>query len=442
MLLNRLILGGWLFALASSAVVADEAPTPVDAFKRGITQFQSGNLDDARRSFEAARTGGLTSASLLYNLGVVYYRLADYPAAEQTFHLLLGTRHEPLAAYNLGLVALEQGDTLAAEAWFERTLDGAAPDKLRAMANLQLQQLRPAQEPDGYPLTEPNAYVIAAGGYDSNIAGLPDTSVSSEGGGFAELLATGSLGLTRAGSGELRLDGVVYSRQYPSESEFNTSLIASDLLWIVPHQVGTRGVGLALSQSWFDTERFERRYGFEGFQQWRQCGELLGLSRCGVSLAIAQVAGGENFGAYDGEWYKARLTAQQLWGHWRWRGEYSVELNNRADFSNGEQFVSVSPQRHEFAMSLRYQVSARVTAGWLGAFRYSRYQDAHALIQDDVLTVQRRVDQWFEAGLFAEHQLSDRWLVRAEWDLQDNSSRIDRYDYRRHTFMASLEASF
>ncbi|MBZ2170414.1 tetratricopeptide repeat protein [Marinobacter sp. F4216] len=448
MLVNRLILGSWLFALASSAVLADDSNTPADAFKQGVRNFQSGDLNEARRAFESARTGGLESAPLLYNLGVVYYRLADYSLAEETFRALLDTKHRPLATYNLGLVALKQGDTTAARAWFEQTLNSRSPDQLQAMADLQLQKLGRSGLSDGYTLTPPNAYLIAAGGYDSNIAGLPDTSVASEGGGFAELLGTGSVGLAEIGSGELRLDGVVYSRRYPSEAEFNTSLIASDVLWIVPHGSGTRGGGVTFSQSWFDTDVFERRYGLEGFQQWSNCDQFLGLSRCGVSLAVAQVAGGEGFEAYEGQWYKLRLTAQRALGVWYWRGEYSFELNNRDDFVAGDEFYSVSPRRHELALSLRYPVSSQLTAGWSGGYRYSRYRDPHRLLETDApveeaaVVEQQRVDRWFETGLFAEQRLSDRWLVRAEWAIQDNNSRIARYDYQRHTFMASLEASF
>lgn len=95
-------------------------------FEQGVQLFRQGHLEAARDCLEAARTMGLNSLSLSYNLGVVYYRLGRLPAAEQAFRQLLSSPHEALARYNLGLVALARDDHEQARSEFLAVMAGQA----------------------------------------------------------------------------------------------------------------------------------------------------------------------------------------------------------------------------------------------------------------------------------------------------------------------------
>lgn len=441
MLAFRLILLCCSITLAPSLLAAEAQNPSMEAFRRGIEQFQAGNLEGARAEFEAAQAGGLASLSLIYNLGVVHYRLGHYAAAEQTFLKLRTSSHRALASYNLGLVALAQGDESAARVWFSEVLALSSPEQLRALAEAQIEKLA-AGPADTSRRATGQGYLSFSGGYDSNIAGLPDTSLSSEGGGFGELLAAGSAPVSEYSGGQIRLGGVAYGRRYPGNDDYDTSLLLGELAWSRNLVSVVQGANVSVSQSWFDTDALERRYGIEGFQRWSDCGGLLALTRCTVALAGARVDGGEGFDAYDGEWYRLRLAALHRFEGWLLDAEYQWEVNDRADLRAGEQFVSVSPHHHQLELVARYRVLPELTAGWMGAFRYSRYQDPHTLFEGNVLVTERRVDARVEAGLFVERPLNARWTIRAEWQVEDNDSRIDRYDYRRHTLYGSLEGSF
>ncbi|MBW0148685.1 tetratricopeptide repeat protein [Marinobacter arenosus] len=407
----------------------------------GVEKFQSGDLEGAREAFEAARADGLSSASLSYNLGVVYYRLGQYEAAERTFHELLSTEHQALASYNLGLVALAQGDESAARHWFARVSTPASPEKLRELARVQLGKLG-SPTPESYVSAQRMGYLAASVGYDSNIAGLPETSATSEGGVFGEVLAAGSGTVGDLGDGLVRLGGVAYGRHYPANDEFDTSLLQGELIWSRDLVSSVQGGSLTISQSWYDADALERRYGVEGFQRWTACGGVAALERCSVALAAAHVDGGDGFEGYDGEWYRLRLSAVHRFRGWLLDGDYRLEVNDREDFRAGDQFISVSPRHHTLELTARYRLYPLLAVGGSGAYRYSRYQDPYVLFEGDALVSERRVDNRLEAGLFAERRLTGDWLVRAEWQVQDNDSGIERYDYRRYTLIASLEGTF
>lgn len=441
MLAFRLTLLCWLLLLASSGVAASDHDEPADALRLGVEQFQSGDLEGARESFEAARAGGLNSPSLIHNLGVVYYRLGDYEAAEHTFHQLLETEHRALAGYNLGLVALAKGDESSARQWFQQVAAPDSPEKLRTLARVQLEKLGNGA-PEEYASAQRMGYLAVSAGYDSNIAGLPETSATSEGGIFGEALAAGSTSVGDLGDGGVSLGGVAYGRHYPANDEFDTSLLQGELIWSRDLASSVQGGSLTVSQSWYDADALERRYGVEGFQRWAACGGVAELERCSVALAAATVDGGDGFEGYDGEWYRLRLSAVHRFMGWLLDGDYRLEVNDREDFEAGDQFISVSPRHHTLELTARYRLRPVLTVGGSGAYRHSRYQDPHVLFEGNALVSERRVDNRLEAAVFAESRLSGTWLLRAEWQVQDNDSRIDRYDYRRYTLIGSLEGTF
>ncbi|AOY90271.1 hypothetical protein BKP64_12650 [Marinobacter salinus] len=419
---------------------ATERASPADVVALGVERFQSGDLEEARKVFEAARAGGIETVSLNYNLGVVYYRLGQYSAAEASFRKLLSTDHRILASYNLGLVALATGNRASARDWFLEVSAPASPEKLRRLALIQLETL--SAEPGSRWPAAGIGYLALSAGYDSNIAGLPESVTSSQGGAFVDALAAGSIDLSVLEGGRLALEGAAYARQYPSKNSYNTELMEGKLAWSRNLDASSIGGALTLSQSWFDSDEFERRFGIEGGRRWQTCPGQFMFTDCSLSLAFAQVTGGSEFESYDGQFYRLGLSAVRRSGDWRLRGQYSWEVNDRRDLQAGDQFVSVSPEHHKVELTGSYDLRPAVTAGWIGSFRYSRYRDSHVLLVDGALVTERRTDKRVEAGLFLESRLDERWLLRVEWTVLDNVSGISRYSYRRHMLMGTLEGVF
>lgn len=408
----------------------------------GIEYFQSGDLDSARAAFEDARAAGLDSQPLSYNLGVVYYRLNEYDLAEEAFSALLGTDNQALAEYNLGLVAKAEGDLEAANTWFARASAESAPEKIRSLAAIQLQEAGKTESP-AHPPMPWMGYVSLAGGYDNNIASVPESGSSGREGGFGELLAAGSADVYQSGDSVFRLEGAAYSRQYPSESGFDTDLLQFGAGWLTSLGPGRAGVTAGLSQSWFDSDALERTYRLDLSYRLDQCPYAGVNSRCQASVSSGYVEGGDGFEAYDGQWYQARLKGRKDYAQWRIDAQYRWDLNAREDLEAGEQFISVSPQRHTAELTLRYKVSQRWSLGVEGSYRHSRYSDPHRLFSSQgVLETERRVDKRTQGTLLTEYALSNQWFVRGEWMFRDNQSSLARYDYRRQTALVGIEGVF
>lgn len=413
-----------------------EPPAQAD-FRKGVELFQQGSLTAARQHLEAARAAGLDSLTLHYNLGVVYYRLGQLDAAEKAFSRLLSSPHDSLARYNLGLIALARNDKAAAYEYFLVVRASDGPEKLRELARTRLVEIghqRPASRP-----SPRRFYLSAAGGYDSNIAGLPETATTQEGGLFLDAVVAGSTRVRGGRDAGWDLEAVFFGRDYPDDRDYNTRFLQGKLARSEQEADHTWQLGAVVSQSWFGSDPFETRYGLEGIKAWPECPLALPVDDCDVSLAAARVDGGSAFSAYDGQWYRLRGRADRRIGDWAFEGKYLWELNDREDMASGSQFISVSPQHHAVELVARYGLRADFDVGALGGFRYSRYQDSHRFLEGDVLRVKRRSDRRWEAGSFAELGLSRRWLLRSEWLFRDNNSTLDSYSYQRHTFMVTLE---
>ncbi|MHA7927032.1 MAG: tetratricopeptide repeat protein [Marinobacter sp.] len=430
----------FLLLVPTMSLQAAETETGMEDFRAGVEAFEAGDLNASKQRFQSAVDAGLSSPSLFYNLGVVCYQLGDYVAAESAFRALLDDSDGALARYNLGLVALARDEPVEARHWFEQASAESAPDKIRALARAQLNKLAGGVPPSA---SEPSirGYLGISGGYDSNIAGLPEDTASSEGGGFLEALAAGTYERPVGTRSRIALDVAAYSREHPSNHEYDTEVLQGRIGWSETLTEGERGALVSLVKSWFDSESLETRSGIEGFYRWRQCSLPAAPDQCGISLAAATVNGGSGFEAYDGQWYRVRLHALKYLGSWRLDGEYSLEINDRRDLQTADEFVSVSPTHHTLEVAGRYRWQPDLALGTTGSVRHSRYQDDHQLVTAAGESG-RREDNRLEIGLLAEKSLDSRWLVRGEWLVRDNRSSLSQYDYQRQTLMLTLEGAF
>ncbi|MBI43531.1 MAG: hypothetical protein CMI11_08610 [Oceanospirillales bacterium] len=403
-------------------------PSGQTLFDQGVQLFRQGHLEAARDCLEAARTMGLNSLSLSYNLGVVYYRLGRLPAAEQAFRQLLSSPHEALARYNLGLVALARDDHEQARSEFLAVMAARPPAALAQLARERLSELEGARP------VPARGYLSLGVGYDSNIAGLPDTAASRQAGGMTEAVFAGSVDLSPA----WRLEGAGWSQFYPGHPQYNGQWLQSGLIRQASSETRQQAWGVVLSQSWFDRRAFESRYGLEGRWRWRRCA-LVWLDHCQGVADLARVEGGSLYEAYDGYWWRLRAGAESRRDAWRLSLGYEWEGNDRTELESGPERVSVSPWQHRLDLELGYRVSPDWTLGSRVDFRYSRYATTDRWLEDGTPVAERRVDRRRDLTLYAEYDINRSWRARGQWRFSDNRSRIDRYDFQRHVLALTLE---
>lgn len=407
----------------------------------GVELFRAGSLAEARQKLVQAHKAGIESPSLYYNLGVVCYQLEDYQAAEGWFHRLLDGPEQALARYNLGLVALADGREQAAQRWFRSVLEGDAREKIRSLAAQQLARLEPLQESAAIGTASAEGFISLGGGYDSNLSATPEDSPSNQGSGFAELAAAGSLEYSLGEASWLSWDALGFSVNYPGDSRFSQQIVQGRMAMMAARGDWAFGVRPGISQSWLGGDQLETRLGLELLAYSRSCFMSNSLS-CRLSLAADRVDAANGYRAYDGQWYQLRMSGRYTEGPVEAGAEYRLEFNNRQDLQAADYFASVSPIRHEWLLDAEYRASPDWTLGAEASVRYSRYRDPNQWLEAGESVVRRRTDLLTGLALFSEYTMDRHWLLRPQWLFRHQDSRLDIYDYQRHTLQVSLEGIF
>lgn len=433
---------GLVIALCSAEVVGQWSDANT-LFRYGVEAFENGQLEDARLYFEHASRQGLQTSSLAYNLGVVYYRLGQYPLAREQFLRLLASRHEALARYNLGLIALKQGESVEAEAAFQAVLALAPPDNLRLLAERQLirlDQRSPAPESD----TTKSWYGFASvgGGYESNLALFPDSASSDLGDVFAEGVLGGSGYVYGDRDAGVRTDASLYARHYSSEDGFDSELVQADASWVQAVADGRAriGIGGAWVRRGGDPQERHTRGVLD--YRWGDCLGLIAAGQCLLRATITQVDAEPEYAAYDGELYQLDGRYGTRWGAWQGQLRYRGEYNDREDFRTASEFYSVSPQRHGVRLQASHQLWPSLELELGAGVRYSYYPDRYQLDGAAGPVSVRREDTRLQAGLGLTWRLLANLAATMDYDYKKNRSTIDRYQYTNQYVALGVETSF
>lgn len=435
-------------ALAPLPVLAEGSSSTQDNARQqmqaGIVAFNRGDLEQARSLLEAASAQGLESSALHYNLGVVYYRLERYGLAREQFRILLGTPHEDLARYNLGLVAQAQGHDREARNWFQQVAQSAQQEKLRRLARLQLQSGATASTP------APRSWLGFAAlttGYEDNLALLPDSAASDRSDSFSELVLAGQgpvlkLAESASAADTLNLSASLFRRHYHVESDFRSDAARLGLAWVSRGPLVRREIGL--QQSHFRVGGESREWHSSLVLRYRHddCSAGAADSRCDLSLTVSRVSPFSAFEAYEGMRYLARAGYRRDWNNWRASARLGLEFNNRDDIRDGDQFVSVSPRRQKVSLGLDYLGWSTWALGTELGYRYSDYPDAYRLAAGPDRESGRRVDHRYSAELTADYVLSAAWTVTALAGYRHNESSLKQYRYTNQVYQVSLEYLF
>jgi hypothetical protein len=431
-----LVFAFWLPATAASVVVDGR-----QEMTEGVQLFRSGNLAEARERLEQAHAAGFESSSLYYNLGVVCYQLEDYPAAERWFRRLLDGPEQALARYNLGLVALADGRVPAAQRWFRSVLDSDAREKIRSLAMQQLTRLESSSASSAIGTAGTEDFVSLGGGYDSYLSATPEDAPSNRGSSFVELAAAGSVDYSLNEKSWLSWDVLGFSVNYPGDREFSQQTVQGRMAVMATLGDWSFGVRPGISRSWLGGDELETRLGLELLAYRHSCFRNSALD-CRLSLAADRVDAARGYRPYDGQWYQFRASGFYTSGRLEAGAEYRLEFNDRQDLQTTDYFASVSPTRHEWRLDAGYRVSPGWKPGAELSVRYSRYRDMHQWLEAGEPVVRRRTDLMTGLGVFSEHSLDRNWSLRLQGLFRHQDSRLDSYDYQRHTLQVSLEGVF
>jgi opacity protein-like surface antigen len=426
--------------LPVAPVYAGEAPDEAanTRFTRGVQAFRAGDYELALHEFESAEKLGLDTWSLHFNQAVTCYHLGRYAQARARFEKLLATdANAERVRYNLGLVALRQGFDDEAYDHFLRVAGSTDDPALRKLAETQLAAFVPVSRNPG----RVHGFVDAGGGYDDNVALVPDPAVivsTGEEDTFTELMGGMVARLNGTAQRGLRLKASAYWIDYSDLDAFDQVTLRGGLAWRAPYDVWRTETSGYIDLVYLDDELFER-LGSLSLQGTRDVGETASL-RLRASTAYIDAEG--DFSALTGWRHQLLGELRDDLGNFDWRLGYEFELNDRDDRSTATESVSVSPQQHTLFARGDWQPGKDVTLFAGGEYRYSRYRDSNRIMSGGKSVTETREDRTWRASAGIDWHLSKSWMITGEYRYSRNDSNLDDYDYTSNRFMAHLEYLF
>lgn len=424
----------FLLVLAAGTSLAETSPR--DRFANGLEAYRLGEPDRALAHFQAARSGGLDTPALHYNLGVVLYKLNRLADARAAFLVLTRNRQwRALAHYNLGLVAERHSAAATAAHHFSLARDLAESDKIKSLASARL----PVQAPPA-PQRPWSGVASMGTGYDDNVtlgSELVETASDQEDA-FAEAFLFAGRSLTGDADRGTVLDLGVYYQAHADLGGFDFGAISGTGSYHTP--VG----GSRLTTALKGEVLLAGGRGYAGVLTYRIQFDGGGPElRYRLRNDVSYVSGMSDFGHLSGWRNVSRMELTRQVGASRFRVGYEGEINDRRDLAAGDEFFSYSPGRHQLYALARFRVASRWTLELKGALQRSTHRDDDRFFDGDgELMVEARDETGHQASVRMSYDMGRWWSLWAELQHQDRDSAIRHFDYTSNRALLGMERFF
>lgn len=386
-------------------------------FEAGIKLFKSAKYKKALKQFQRAEAAGIKKTALFYNLAVSYFKLANYTKARKYFLITRkDAKFSQIAQYNLGLVALKQKKNREALKWFLRASSNAGDPRVTAIANKQIDKLKPGKGVQTF-----DGGLMVTYGNDSNVLLLTDDSPSRKSDNYLESYLYGGVRLGHA----YRLSGSWYQRDYSTvnSGDYSVLQVKGDYLFAL----GGWKVepGIAFSNSQFGTRDYLGTLDLNVVAK-RSAGSGRLILRYRYSDLSARDS---TYNYLAGTRQQARVEYYKKTDIGRLRYRYQLELNNREDRAT----KSYSPTRHDFRVRLRKNLADYWKLKLEAQYRLSDYSSAAGIVRKD--TRLRAI-----AGL--DYRLNRQWIITSRVIYTNNDSNLTTEDYARTDWQLTAQLRF
>jgi hypothetical protein len=355
----------------------------------------------------------MSGPAIHFNIGVASYRLGHYSQAERAFREVARTpAMAGLAYYNLGLVAIGQGDTKAAVRWFSMVEQTTEEERLRDLAATQLAALAPPPPDRNWV-----GYAAVGAGYDDNVALVSNSDVLGISGtedSFAEAQLAFSAPLTQP----WRVDAGLSYIDYQDLDSFDQLGVNGGARYRWEIGDWAHDVGLQLSYTMLDGEGFENRHTLL-LQTTRH---VLGDARLRLRYRFNDIDGLGDFSGLSGQRHEAGARITWTRPTWDFGAEYQIDVGDYDD-------SSLSATRHRLGLELQRSFSTGWAVMLEGSLRHSEYDLASNGTEDRT-----------EVALSLSKPIGDRWRVILRHAYTENSADRSEFDYRGNRISAGFEA--
>jgi tetratricopeptide (TPR) repeat protein len=405
------------------------------AYAAGVAAARAGQFAEAANQFGEAQSAGMDTPALTYNIGVVNFKLSRLDAAATAFEKLTADASwRPLAHYNLGLIEERRGNRAAAERNFLQALTLATSPELKALAERKLPAPISIAAP---PAARWEGLVSFAAGHDDNVLladDRPDGFVSDEADQFGEFLAAAR----RPIGDRFALDVSAYYRGHADLDDFDFGSLSAALLW--RHPLG----------QWQFLTSLQGEAQFAGGDPYANMAtSRLQLERRAGSLAwrarndLSYHSGGSDYEFITGWRNVTQLQVGNRLERADLRLGYEFEVNDRDDFTSGEEFASYSPNSHRIYAGAIIDLTPRVFVDLEAGLRATDYSDLNRFIDDDGDVVEGARDQdLVTLRARVDYLIGDSWRVWAQYLRTGSDSDLARYDYTSNAYMLGFETMF
>ncbi len=400
-----------LFALAAFAQPRDARAL----FTEGRAAFERQDYANALSFFEAAIAARLDGPAVHYNMGVAAFRLQQYDKAQAAFREAARTPSmAALAHYNLGLIARAEHDERAAKVEFNRALQFAQDERVRALARTQLKLPTSPPRPKTWA-----AFASAGIGYDDNVALMPEGSslgFAREADVYSDVLMVASL---RAASA-WRVDGDLNYLNFADLDSFDQIGLGASARYRFEIADWQTDVGVRLALTFVDQHRVELRQS-QFIQASRSLSQAWSIrSRYRLSL----IDGTAQYEGLDG--VRHDLSARVLYAASNWGTSlgYFFEV---ADHDAR----SLSAIRHQLLADAVYSLATFWNLRGSLSYRRSEYDDSAAGSENRL-----------ELMAAAERSVGERWTFVMQYFVTDSAASTPQYDYQRNRLFIGMETSF
>jgi len=402
-------------------LLAMRAAAGSDPWTAGLDAFGSGEYLAALGHFKATQDAGQAGPAVHYNIAVCQFELERYEEADASFRFIADRFDEmrPLALYNRGLVAVEQGRRTDARRLFLSAYQQSDDRTLRVLASTMLRRTQEAPA-----VVDKLTGAIGAGaGYDDNIllrddAGVPvDTATDSP---LVEL--HGSLSAPVANLNALRFDASVYLISYFDNDDFNQGAAAVGLVYQWRGADWRFESGLNSGVSTFGGDRFDDSLTVHA--RWDYAltlGSILRLEYQHTDIS----EGDADFAGVAGTQQRAEIRYRVWWDLHNLDLAYQVQRNDRRD-------PGVSASRDRVRLRYRFEIGPAWGLEAGVEYRRSDYEDLDPVRAEDRTSL----------TLGVMRTLHSNWLLLANYQFADNDASDEMFGYSRNLLTVGILRTF
>ncbi len=431
------ILSGFLFLLESQVFAANVLASESKSVADQLLQKKLSEYLILEQSS--------SSPKVLYNLGVINYKLQQYSQAKSYFKKLLKSdSYHLIAKYNLGLVTYKLGHKNESINWFKRI--AAHPhsfptsDKIIKLAKAQLVKLgvyktaankTPAKSKT--KKSEPyKAYIFAYSGHADGVSDPNGVSTIRDDS-FLNIYASLTMKLDDVIAKGVSWKFAYYSKDYNHLNNYDYKVVSTDFGQLFKVNKWRHSLRLRLDSSTYGAADYQSVTRFELKTQYRQKPHKLAVRYRYYDISSDDVL----YDVYEGSRQNLSFIYDWSMKPHKFKVGLGFETNDRADILNGSVIdYSYSPARQKLDFAWYYKINKTWKTRLKLEYRDSVYNDFS--VQDNAI----REETLLSSGMQLKYRLKRNWWLVADYRYLNNDANISRYTYSRNEARIGVIGSF